>query len=339
MKREENGGIGAAAARLRRHLLLVAVLAAVVYLGLAVYADLDSLGEAFAAFSWYYLPPALALVLFNYLLRFLKWQLLLRAVEIHVPRLLSLLVFVSGLTMTISPAKLGEVLKSFMLRERRGVPVSRSAPVVVAERATDVIGVVVLGAAGALTYRGGRGVLAVALVLMLAFVALVQWRSLCLRLLGAAERLPLVSRYYRQIEEFYLHSHVLFKARNLLPAAILSTAGWFCECIAAWLCLRGLGVELPLLLVTFVFVVASLAGALAMLPGGVGVAEAGMAGLLVVNGVERGAAVAGTLLIRLTTFWFAIALGLVGVFIYRLVYGDARPAGSQEAEPRREEEA
>jgi hypothetical protein len=39
--------------------------------------------------------------------------------------------------MTISPGKLGEVLKSVFIRQVNGAPIARTAPAVVAERATD----------------------------------------------------------------------------------------------------------------------------------------------------------------------------------------------------------
>ena len=101
-----------------------------------------------------------------------------------------------------------------------------------------------------------------------------------------------------------------------LPTVLLSTIGWFFECLAAYVCMRGLGVDISLMLTTFIFVFASLAGALSMIPGGLGVAEGSMTGLFVANGIDRGAAVAGTMLIRLVTFWFAILLGLISISLY-----------------------
>lgn len=303
-----------------RNLIIGLALAAGLYFILGLYADFGRLLKAFEGFSWYLLLPALGLVCINYLIRFVKWEYLLRVIDIRVPLVPSFVIFISGLTMTISPAKMGEVLKSFMLKEYRAVPISRSSPVVVAERASDVIGVMVLGSAGTLAYGFGREVLAVSVVLMAVFIGIVQTRSLCLKLLRFAERLPLVRKFATHLEEFYESAYTLMKARHLLPTVALSTAGWFFECLAAYLCLRGLGVDLPLLLVTFIFVIASLAGALAMVPGGLGVAEGSMTGLLITSDVERGVAVAGTMIIRLATFWFAILLGLVGVFLYGTLY-------------------
>lgn len=311
---------------LRRNLIIGLALAAGLYFVMGLYANFGELLAALRGFQWWLLAPALALVAVNYLVRFAKWEYLLRVIDIRIPFRPSFIVFMSGLTMTISPAKMGEVLKSFMLKEHLSVPVRRSSPVVLAERATDVIGVIILGGAGTLAYGFGREVLVATLALVVLLIAIVQYRRLCLRLLKYAERLPLLRRVAVHLEEFYEASYLLLKARRLVPAVALSTIGWFFECLAAWLCLRGLGVDLSLWLVTFIFVIASLAGALAMIPGGLGVAEGSMAAMLINNGVLAGQAVAGTLIIRLVTFWFAILLGLMGVAAYGALRSGAKAA-------------
>jgi len=119
-----------------------------VALGLGLYADFGQLGDELASFRWELFPLALALTALNYLLRFWRWQRYLARLEIEVPRGRSFAIFVAGLTMTITPAKLGEVLKCGLLKRSFEVPVRRTAPIVLAERVTDATGVVVLAAAG-----------------------------------------------------------------------------------------------------------------------------------------------------------------------------------------------
>jgi len=301
---------------LRRNLLIGVACAVGLYLVLGLYADFDNLLQAFEGFTWYLLPVALACTLVNYLVRFVKWEYLIRVIDIRIPAVASFVIFIAGLTMTISPAKMGEVMKSFLLKDYGDVPVSHLSPVVVAERATDVIGILILGSAGSLAYAFGREVMAVTVILITLFIVLVQTRSVCLHLIKLAERIPFIRRFAEHFEKFYESAYVLLKVRHLLPAVVLSTVGWFFECLAAYVCLRGLGVDLSFMLVTFIFVFATLAGALSMIPGGLGVAEGSMTGLLVANGVDRGDAVAGTMLIRLVTFWFAILLGLIGISFY-----------------------
>lgn len=304
------------------------LLAAALYFVLGLYADFANLAGSLARFSWGFLPLALLLVSLNYLIRFLKWEYLLRAIDIRLPLPLSFTVFIAGLSMTISPGKMGEVLKSFLLKDHQGIAISRSSPVVVAERITDVIGVLILGGIGSLAYGAGRQVLVITMVLVVIFLGIMQIRPLCLKLIHLSEKLPLIKRFTFQMEEFYDSAYGLLKGKHLIPTVALSTVGWFLECLAAYVCLRGLGLDVSVLFITFVFVIASLAGALAMIPGGLGVAEGSMTGFLVTSGIDRGDAVAGTLLIRLSTFWFAILLGLIGMFLYGTIFSSKGAHGA-----------
>ena len=288
-----------------RGIVLVAALAAVVALGLGLYADFGRLGEELASFRWELFPLALALTALNYLLRFWRWQRYLARLEIEVPSGRSFAIFVAGLSGTITPAKLGEVLKCALLKRSFGVPVRRSVPIVLAERVTDASGVVVLAvAAGAGANRWPLLVLALAGVAAIVLVV----------------RSPLLERFSR-LGEAPETARALLETRLLLRMTALSAVSWFFECLAAYVCVRGLRLDLSLVDTVVVFSLGSLAGALSFLPGGLGVAEGSMTGLIQVLGdVPKAAAVAATVLIRLATLWFAVALGLVGLAVEEWQY-------------------
>jgi glycosyltransferase 2 family protein len=271
-----------------------------VAVGLGLYADFGQLGDELASFRWELFPLALALTALNYLLRFWRWQRYLARLDIDVPMGRSLSIFTAGLLGTITPAKLGEVLKCGLLKRSFGVPVRRSVPIVLAERVTDATGVVVLAvAAGAGTNRWP--LLAVALAGVAVIVLVV--------------RSPLLERFAR-LGEAPGAARALLETPLLVGMTALSAASWFCECLAAYVCVRGLRLDLSLGDTVVVFTLGSLAGALSFLPGGLGAAEGSMTGLIRVLGdVSKAGAVAATVLIRLATLWFAVALGLVGLAV------------------------
>src|SRR5580658_10457619 len=146
---------GGSAIALRR--VLYALLPGVVVYGaFAVWHGIDSLGSELARFHWWAFAAACGLALANYGIRWLKWEFYLSRLEIRgVRRIDSLLTFLSGFVLTVTPGKVGEVFKSVVLFETYGVPVARTAPIVVAARVTDVIGVVVLIVGGSLGFSGG----------------------------------------------------------------------------------------------------------------------------------------------------------------------------------------
>src|SRR5579872_441952 len=149
---------------------------------------------ALAHFRWVYLPLILVLTLFNYFCRFFKWQYFLKRLNLQVPWLKSLLIFISGLSMAITPGKVGELLKAYMLKRAIGAPISRTSPIIVAERLSDGIAMLLLAATGLVLYRFGWELLGLFLLVGLGGIMVIQNRRLSLALLSFGERLPLVSR-------------------------------------------------------------------------------------------------------------------------------------------------
>ena len=103
--------------------------------------------------------------------------------------------------------------------------------------------------------------------------------------------------------------------------------------MAVYLCSLGVGAGKPFLVIVFIFAVSTLAGVLSMLPGGIGVAEAGLAGMFTsVAGLSGGLSVALTLVIRLATLWFATLIGIVGLLLVRRIVGQPVDAAVAEAQ-------
>ncbi len=227
-----------------------------------------------------------------------------------MPRGRSFTIFVAGLTMTITPAKLGELLKSGLLKRGFDVPVRRSAPVVFAERVTDATGVVVLAVVGGAGTRNWPLLLAAVIAVAGAVVVVHS---------------PLLERFTR-LGEAPGAARALLGTRLLVEMTLLSAVSWLFECLAAYVCVKGLRLDLSLADTIVVFTLGSLAGALSFLPGGLGVAETSMTALIKALGeTTKAGAVAATVLIRLATLWFAVALGLVGLAVEERLYRRSQP--------------
>jgi uncharacterized protein (TIRG00374 family) len=301
--------------------VLIAVgLGVVGYLALTLHANAARLGSELAAFQWWRLAPALSLAALNYLVRFAKWHFYLHCLTIRVPRRESLLVFLAGFVLTVTPGKLGEVVKSYLLRERHGIPMARTAPIVLAERLTDLMALMLLALAGVLSHRVGSMVLIAGTVLVASFLALVGWRRLALAIVRELARLPLVRRVSGRLEEAYDSMAALIRPGPLAIATALSVAAWFSECAAFYVVIAGFpGALLPLHDATFIYAAMTIAGALSFLPGGLLVTETGMTALLVKlgQGIAEAAAVGATFVTRVCTLWFAVAVGFVALLLLR----------------------
>jgi glycosyltransferase 2 family protein len=304
--------------KLGRTLALAAAAGALFYVGFAAYSGLNKVVDSLRAYAYVTALGALGLAALNYLLRFVKWELYLRRLGVRIPLSDSFGIFLSGFSLTVTPGKVGEVLKSYLLREAHGVPMARTAPIVVAERLTDLIALASLGLIGVGALAGGERVAWAALGLVGVAVACVASEKLAHAVIDLVGAVPGVGRLAPKLREFYAATRVLLAPAPLVVTTLLSVAAWLCECVAFWLVLRGFdGASASLKLCTFIYATMTVAGALSFLPGGLGVQEIGMVKLLVAQarGVSAATAAAATFVTRLCTLWFAVLIGVVALVV------------------------
>jgi uncharacterized protein (TIRG00374 family) len=226
--------------------------------------------------------------------------------------------------MAITPGKVGETLKSYQLKRTTGAAISKTLPVIVAERLTDGIAMVILAATGLVMYRFGWEPLLILLVAILTGILVVQNRPLALRLLGFGERLPVVSRIAHLLHTFYESAYTLLQWRPLLLAIGIGILSWLGECTALYFVYRGLGIAGSFDLftkATFILAMSSLIGSATGLPGGLGSVDGSMLGLsLLLVSSSKALGGAATLLVRLCTLWFALFIGIVALCIFRATH-------------------
>jgi uncharacterized protein (TIRG00374 family) len=127
----------------------------------------------------------------------------------------------------------------------------------------------------------------------------------------------LISRFAARVEDFYETTYTLFAPWSLIFTTALSLISWAGEVLAFYLVLIGLGYDgswTLLLKAAFILPISTLAGAVVLIaPGGLGVAEGGITGLLqvMVEGMSKSVATLAALIIRFTTLWFGVIVGLV----------------------------
>jgi uncharacterized membrane protein YbhN (UPF0104 family) len=230
----------------------------------------------------------------------------------------SALIYIAGLSMSVTPGKLGEVLRSVLLKASDGISGSRTAPIVVADRLTDLIALVLLSLLGIAGHAELWPVVLGTLIAVLgAVIALGSPRCLSWAL-ALVSRLGL-SAVASRAEALVASSAELLRLRALATLTALSVAGWGLECAGYFCVLRGFaGTDPALAQSAFLWASTTLIGAVSFLPGGLGATEGSLAVLAArfVPGVDGAIALASTLVIRVATLWYAVALGGAALAIF-----------------------
>ncbi len=305
-----------------RKFVAALLLGVILYGVMFAYTGFREIGDSIGSFHAIAFVIAVALASTNYLLRFLRWQYYLRLLDIRsVERSDSLLVFLSGFVLTMTPGKVGEVFKSAVLRQTHDVPVARTAPIVVAERLSDLIGVVFLIACGSAGFRSGLPWALAGSAAVLTGLVLILWESPSDALLSWMDSHARLGHFAPKIREAIGSLRLLASPSRLVIPMALSIFAWACEGLALWVILRGFDTTAPILLSVFFYETASLAGALIPVPGGLGVVEGMLREQLVrLGGVLPGIATSSMFLVRLATLWWAVAVGFLALALLRRRY-------------------
>ena len=201
---------------MRRALVPTVLLGVLLITVLALVGDTRDLADAFRRFNWRLIIPILALTVWNYGWRFLKWQIYLDVLGIKLPTGLSARIFLGGFAMSLTPGKVGELVKAIHVRRATGAPVNRTSAVVAAERITDALAMLILAFVGATQYSHGRTLLAVIATLGALGILVLQRPALLNRCLALCAGLPLLGRIVHHGEAFIDASGTLFRPAILL---------------------------------------------------------------------------------------------------------------------------
>ncbi len=287
---------------------------------LGMLGDVRALPARLGGFQWSAFVAALGLALGNYTIRCVRWALYLRRQAVRVPPSASALVFGAGMSLSITPGKVGDLIKSYLLRDLHGVPATRTAPIVIAERVSDLIALLVLAVAGVLVYGVALTTAAAAAVVIAVGLVLLAWPRPTRALIDGVTRGARLRRFRASLHDMYGSLAALCRPSTLTAAVALAVSAWLCESIGFALIVNAFsGAHVALGLAMVIYAGTTIAGALSFLPGGLGVTEGAMAMWLVRGStrLDRSAAVDATLLTRLATLWFAVGLGLICLAVAR----------------------
>jgi uncharacterized protein (TIRG00374 family) len=280
------------------------------FVGLAAATGWSETREALAKLGLFQVVLLLALSLANYALRGLRWHLFARQLGLATTLGTNILHFLAGFAMSATPGRVGELVRMRWLRRETGWAVERTAPLVLVDRASDLAAMGLLLAAAlafsAVGIAAGLPVAALALATALIVTRPALLRGLATATHRATGRLP---RLFARIRRASRSLAAFAAPGPMLLALALGLVGWLAEGYAFYLLLGWMGADTTLPTAVAIFVFATLAGGLTGAPGGVGGAEAAMIALLLLDGVPAEVSLPATLIIRVTTLWFAIAIG------------------------------
>jgi uncharacterized membrane protein YbhN (UPF0104 family) len=299
--------------RPRRRSEVFGLLVSAVSLGAVVWWALQQQKPAFPSSAGELVPLAFAIGVYAVVtgIRGWRWHVVLRLSGIEHARSDAYgLTTVGYMGNTVLPARGGEVLRILLLGERTSARRRDILGSIVAERALDVIALIVLFAIMSWAHVAGApvGQLPAAVALgIVAAGALVLAYYLRLRRRGRLER-------FASLVRPFLHASRLLVGQPGPGLLALTIGFWLLEGLIFWLVGRSLDVDVTFLEGVFLVVLTSFFLSVPAAPGYLGTFDAALLFGLKALGIEGGEAVAFVLLVRFVLFVPITAVGLVVMF-------------------------
>jgi len=256
----------------------------------------------------------------NYIFRFLKWHYFTQSLNLEIPLKDNFLIFFAGLSLAITPAKVGEAIRAFLLKKNSATDLSKGLASTFSERLIDLLAVTLLALIGVivLNFQESVAYLPILLIILLGIIlgVLVFLFDPIYNLFSRIFYLKPWASMGAKIDKFRSDVVVTFHYKVFFGALGFGMIGWACEGIGFLLIAHSLGVFMSLEASIFIYATSSLLGAISFLPGGLGVTEGSME-LFLADLLDTSLPVAGALiiLIRFATLWFGVTVGLIFLII------------------------
>lgn len=307
---------------LRKKIFVIIIFAGILYLAFSVYSDFERLLISFRNFNFILLPLILFLSLLNYLVRFFKWNYYLGIINVQLAKRDSIIVFLSGFLMSITPGKLGELFKSYLIKRINGTSISKTAPVVLAERITDFLSLAFLALIGSYFFNYGFIISLLMTIFLILIIIMITNSGIFEIFLTAFSKINFLKDRVSKFHQLFESTELLLKMKPLLFALVISIISWAFECLGYYLVITNFSDEISLLWSAFSYSFSTIVGAISMLPGGLGITEGSFLIMLKNSGLELSDSTAITFITRASTLWFAVIIGMIAFIIFNHKFGE-----------------
>lgn len=255
-----------------------------------------------------------------------RWTVMSEALRVPTPLGRTILYYLAGLTLSLTPARLGETLRLWIIQRCHGYPYARLGPLFIGDRLGDAVSYLCLALLSVAAFLDHAPlVVTCGAVIMLAIGLLLRPRALRALISLAYRILGLQPRVFAALRATVSSSSALLSPQTALGIVILGAAGALGPIAILYLAASQVGIDLTYMQAVFIVALGVLAGGLSMMPGGVGGTEPTMFALLVLARAPPDAALAVVIVQRLIVLWLPAVIGL-GALAVSMRLAGAAPA-------------
>lgn len=287
------------------------------YVLFAIYSDIEKLKENYQQINLVYLFPIILILSCTLFFRGLIQKFLLKQIGIEISIKQSFLLFLAGLSMIVTPGGSGQMIKSYFLKEQHGYPISKSLPLVYAERFHDLLAVSILVVITFFSIFSIESLIAclISFSLVVVLILISKNRGFFKKLISLLNKIKFLQSILPDDSQFNNSLQLLFKKSVIIKVAAFTLAVTILEGLIVYMGFLSFDVNLGYFQSVQLFYTAIIFGVLSFIPGGVGVVEGGFTVLLTRLDISLAIAASLIIFIRLTTIWIVTGVGFISAYV------------------------
>jgi len=291
-------------------IIIIVVLVACLYAAFLIASDVSKISEKISSFKIEFLPIIISLVTSGWFILFARWHLLLKNSKIFIPKKDNLVIFFSSFALAVIPGKMGDLIKSQLLKTKFEIPRSKTVPIVMLEQLYSVIGLVILSFFGIWYFELGMYVIGFFTALLIFIFILISSRKTFNKIVSLLGKWKYTSKFVEPFSSSYDTIKTSIRGPIVFYASTLTVIFWLIEAIVVYFVLLSFGIDnIEFLGVISTYATSLMLGFLSLLPMGIGVVEGSLASFFSLQGIEISLSLTLVVIIRLFTRWYGVVVG------------------------------
>ena len=299
----------------------IIIISALFYTIFSLITDIQKISNEFASINIFYIPLILGFHFLAMGIRSIRQKVFFDSLNIKLSTKQNIKLYFAGMSLMVTPGGSGELIKNRILKEKFGHSYTKTIPVLLAEKYHNMLSVIPI-LFFFLLFKESYEILTITsiiAVILFCIFLIVKNQKLCLNTMSKIPRKWILKEIPDNTSSFYDSLLILFKGKTLFSGLSIGIIAWLADAVAIYFCFLAFDLNFDFIYTTLTNFAPMIVGTILFIPGGLGVLELGMTGLLLQSGIMISTASALVLFIRFMITWSSV---IVGIFALKLAKFD-----------------
>ena len=289
--------------------VIIIFLILIFYIGFVAFSDLNKISNI--SFNFNLVPLILLFTLSSFVVMGIRQFFLLKQIGITISVKENIKLYLSGLSMVISPGGSGQLIKSYYIKKKYNHEINKTLPLVFVEKFIDLICITTLIISSLLFVQNMEIIFLVMIIVMIIVVVILtlRFKKLFTVFVKILSKTPFFKKFVEDSNYFYNSLNKMISIKSISIGFIFGMLSFSFDAMAIYFVFMAFNVDLHFFNIIASIYPSILYGSLSFIPGGVGVTELSAVRLLTDEGISTSLSSAIILTIRFATLWFATLIG------------------------------